>query len=110
MLLFVEVGVYERLNASLGNGLLIQKTGYYTALQQMFRYNLRNIFYLNHGVEAGIRIDNHNRSQSTEAMAPGLDDGNLVLQAGFLNLRLQCFHYLLAAGGSTSCSAADQYM
>ena len=76
----------------------------------MFLDNFRNILYLYHGVKAGIRINNHNRAQCAQAVTAGLNNGNLIFQTCFFNLFFQGFHNLLASGGSTSCSAADQYM
>ena len=110
VLFLIKIRVDQSFDSSGGYRLLVQKPFYHTAFQQMLRHDLRNVLLLYHGVEGGVRIDDHNGTQGTEAVAAGLHNGHLVGKALFSQLFFQFFHNFVASGGGTARSSADQYM
>ena len=59
------------------------------------------------GIESAFRIYDHDRAQCTEAKTSRLDD-QYILQSLRFYLVLQRLYDLMAAGRSTSCTAADK--
>ena len=73
----------------------------------MLSNDLRDILRLYHGIKGGVRVDDHDRTKSAKAVAAGLNHGNFLFQALFLQFFFQRVDNLMASGGSTSSSAAD---
>ena len=76
----------------------------------MLGYDLRNIFFFDHGIENRIRVHNHDRALGAKAVAAGLDDSYFFAQAIFFNFFIKDADQFLTAGGSTSGSTTNQYM
>lgn len=84
VLLFIKVCFCKGFYALICQCLIINKTFDNTAFEQVFFNDLRNIFFLYHGIENGFRINNHDRPESTQTMTSGLYNGYLFGQSLFI--------------------------
>ena len=110
-LLGIERGLIQGLGGIvIHHCLLVQQPLDNAALEQVLRDDLRHILYGDTAVKSAFRIDHHDGTQGTQAKAAGADDIHFLLKALGLDLFLQLFNDLLAVGGSTARTSADQHV
>ena len=110
VLFFIKIRLIERSDFVCFCCLFIEKAGHNSSFQKMFRHDLRNVVFLQHGIKGSFRIYDHNRSQGAQAETTGLYHADFLGKSLSRNLFFQSVNNSLAAGGGTSCSAADKYM
>ena len=110
-LLGVEGGLIEGLGGVvIHHSLLVQQALDNTALEQVLGDDFRHVLHGDAAVEGALGIDHHNGAQRAQAKAAGADDVYFLLKALGLDFFLQLFNNLLAVGGSTACTSADQHV
>ena len=76
----------------------------------MLGYDLRDIVFLHHRIKRSFRIYDHDRPERAQAETSGFHYADFLGQPVRRDLFFQSFSDPLAAGRSTSGSAADEYM
>ena len=109
-LFLVELHVLKIGNPLMRDRLAIQQTVDDPSFIDMDVNDFGDIFRLHPTIEGAFRIDNHNRTHFAETMTAGLDDLDLGGQSFLLQLFPQNIHHLFGSGGSTSRTAANEYM
>ena len=109
-LLFIKIGVVQIFDAFRSNGFIIDQARHRTAFEQVLLHDLMGVLRLDHSIEDIVRVDDHHRAKSAQAMAAGFHHADFLIQPCRLDLLCQRFNYFLAAAGRTARAAADQYM
>ena len=92
------------------DGVIIQQTLDDTALEQVLFHNFGHVLNLYLAVKAALRVDDHDRAECTQAVAPCLDHLDFICEALLRNLRFQRLNDRGGVCGGTAGTAANQYM
>ena len=104
-MLAVEIGVVKA-----GDSLGVEQTAYESALEQMLGYDFLNIVRSYLGIESTLGIHNDDGTERTKTEAAGLYDLDLALKTGLFDFFFKMLEYLIASGGVTAGTAANEDM
>ena len=110
-LLGVERGFIQGLGGVvIYHGFLIQQPLDDTAFEKVLGNDLRHIFRSDTAIKSAFGVHHHDGTQRAQAKAAGANDVDFFFQALGFDLFLQPFNDLLAVGGRTSRTSADQHV
>ena len=109
VLLFIEIGVVERLDAAVfGNRFLIKKAGHDAPFDDVLIDDFIDVFHFYLRIERAFGIDDHDRAKCTEPEAARFGYVHFIFKPFFADTLDKCIVNFHRIAGSTARTAADK--